>query len=73
MSHPDIDIHSSTWRAVAEAARAHIAEAQDQLELPGLDPVTTEKLRGEILAMRRILALPEPRRMPVVQTDTYGI
>lgn len=48
----------SQWKAIFTT---RIEEARDRLESPGLDAVTTEGLRGEIVALRSLLELGAPR------------
>lgn len=56
-----IDEHSETWRAVKAWAEAYLGRACTYLETPGADVVKTENARGQILALRALLRLPEPK------------
>lgn len=56
-----IDPHSPTWRLVKALAEKDIASSQSRLEASGCDIATTENLRGQIKALRNILALAEPQ------------
>lgn len=47
-----------TWRRVSDWAEAEINRARVKLEVVGLGPEDTNALRGEIRALKKLLALP---------------
>lgn len=54
-----IDTHSFTWAAVKHLADEEIDQASQILEAVGVDERTADTARGQIKAMRAILALAE--------------
>jgi hypothetical protein len=56
-----IDPNSGTWHAIKAHAETEIEDALRRLESPGLDAAQTEFVRGQIKALRKILALAQPR------------
>lgn len=59
-----VNEYSHDWRIVAAHCHARIAEAQQELETPGMPLEATEHLRGELKALRAVLALADPNRTP---------
>jgi hypothetical protein len=55
-----IERESLTWRALAKHIDTEIESARKRIEEPGRDPITTEFERGQIKALRKILALADP-------------
>ena len=56
-----IDTNSATWAAVKAHVDKAIEAARQQLEAAGLGPVETESIRGEIKALRGVLAMVTPQ------------
>lgn len=56
---PRIDQRSATWEAVVAWGQARLADARDQLESPTVPDARSHQLRGEIDAMKALLALPQ--------------
>lgn len=57
-----IDTASRTWRAVQDWATDRLAAARRRLEQRGLEGGDTEFERGQIDALRSLLAVPEPTK-----------
>jgi hypothetical protein len=57
-----IEPHSQTWVTVSEFAAKAIEDARLTLEQPGLDPQRSDYARGEIGALKAVLALAEPKQ-----------
>lgn len=55
-----IDLHSTTWRAVAAHCEQAIDAARSALE-QRLDAENTTFQRGRLAALREVLALSQPR------------
>lgn len=68
----EIDFHSSTWRAVKKFCEAEIAAARTRLEQVGLEQSKTDALRGEIGAMRAVLAQDQSNQ-PVIHQGPGNI
>lgn len=65
---------TAEWREWSDLFRARIEAARDELEMTGLDPVTTENLRGQIAALRGLLELGRPATAGTEATsDNYGL
>lgn len=64
------DFTSRVWRDVAEFARARIAELREHNDTPGLPEAQTEGVRGEIKALKALIASAEPPRA-VARRDIY--
>lgn len=64
-----LDPTSRDWRSIERWARDGIEKARDALESAGLDPTETERLRGQVLALRALLALAEPKNAPLSPVD----
>jgi hypothetical protein len=66
-----VDVHSGTWAAIRQAIRTRISDLHLQLERPQTEG-DTNLLRGQIMAMREILAFGEPAERPrFTQTELY--
>jgi hypothetical protein len=64
-----IDVHSHTWRAVEEWAKARIETCRGCLEeAKSVEDIS--RAQGEIRAYRNLLALAEPALI-VTQSDDY--
>jgi len=68
-----IDIHSLTWRTIESWVKKEIETARDQLEAPGRGQESTEDLRGQIHALRRVLALAKPKEVFPSEAPDYGL
>lgn len=68
-SNHSIDTTSRDWRMIERWARDGIESARDALESAGLDPTETERLRGQVQALRALLALAEPKNAPLSPVD----
>jgi hypothetical protein len=67
-----IDPHSATWLAVKLHAEKELNNARALLEIPSLDRDETQVQRGRIAALKKLLALAEPRRIiPIAETAAY--
>ena len=53
-----IETHSQTWRTVEENCRALIEVLRDDIERKGLRDTDSEFIRGQIYALREVLAMP---------------
>lgn len=60
-----IDKHSETWLAVKAAAEDTIERTQRKLEDAGYDLGATQFLRGQINALRAVIALANPPSIPI--------
>jgi hypothetical protein len=71
----EMDFNSPTWRALSEHLAREQAKLLDRLANPSVDFPTTQHLRGQIEALRRIAALSTPDEpLPVIQTGArFGI
>lgn len=56
-----IDPDSDTWRALAALARHRERSLLDQVVCPQLDGPQTQYVRGQLAALRWVLALPEAK------------
>lgn len=65
----EIDKLSSTWIAVEEYSKAEIERQRDRNESTAADAVKTAIMRGQIKALRGVLALPEKKRGLLVPQD----
>lgn len=65
----EIDKLSPTWIAVEEYLRAEIERQRDRNESATADAVKTALMRGQIKALRGVLALPEKKRGLLVPQD----
>jgi hypothetical protein len=67
-----LDPHSATWAAVRMHAEQELKIARALLESPSLDRDETQVQRGRIAALKKLLALAEPRRIiPIAETAAY--
>lgn len=60
---------SSDWRELTQAVHEEIETRRLELEQPN-DPISTDLLRGRILALRWVLTLADPPPSPSQQIDT---
>jgi hypothetical protein len=68
-----IDRNSATWREIAAWAESELGKASERIETAGVFPEETERLRGQILMLRTLLAMREPPEQRVVEpVDDYG-
>lgn len=67
-----VDTSSPVWRAVKNKAEEVQENARRQLETTGIDLAETENLRGRISAMKDILSLAEPERVPVIEEPFHA-
>ena len=65
----EIDKLSPTWIAVEEYLKAEIERQRDRNESATADAVKTALMRGQIRALRGVLALPEKKRGLLVPHD----
>lgn len=54
-----LEVHGSTWLGISRWAEYLLAEAQDELAIPGLPEGPTEAARARIALLKRLLALPQ--------------
>jgi hypothetical protein len=62
-----INIHSETWQAIASHVTGRIAKLARDLEAPGrerpdIEYANAQYARGQIKALREVLALGDPKR-----------
>ena len=62
-----INIHSETWQAIASHVGQRIAKLARDLEVPGrespdIEHANAQFTRGQIKALREVLALGDPKR-----------
>ncbi len=67
-----MDKNSETWREVSAYAETVLTAAATRLETFGVGPEETGSLRGQILAMRTLLAWAEPELRVVAESEDYG-
>lgn len=68
-----IDKQSETWREVAVWAEARLSKACERIETFNVLPEETERLRGQILELRQLLAMQdEPEQRVIQPTEGYG-
>ena len=68
-----IDKHSETWREVAAWAKGELTKASERIETAGVFLEETERLRGQILTLRQLLAMQdEPEQRVIETTEDYG-
>lgn len=53
------DFNSIAWKKLESLLQSRIESARRQLEVPGIDSVKTETIRGNIEELRYLLALPQ--------------
>ncbi len=69
-----IDPHSQTWIAVDAWARQRLADMGRALESPAMLPEHTAFTRGQIAAIRQLLAIAEPPQVtPQHSGPDYGL
>lgn len=66
-----IDTNSATWAAVEDACKAEIDACLTRLTRTGLPLPETEFERGNLSALRRILALAERRETYAYEPPRY--
>ncbi len=66
----DIDVHSITWRTIKAWAHHEIEKDHIENEIPGLETEETEGLRGGILKLRCLIALPDKTEI-IKQDDPH--
>lgn len=67
-----LDPHSATWQAVKVHAEQELVIARAMLESNGLDHDETQFQRGKIVALKKLLAMAEPRRIiPIAEPAAY--
>lgn len=74
-SSPRVEPHSDTWQAIVAHADARLKELRSELETPGTESDRADILRGEIAALKTLLALPQTQNKPTPdkpETETYG-
>ena len=62
---------STDWKGVKAWVLNEIKDARDRLEVPEIDVIQTSTLRGEILALRKLLMAAEPYVPPEIVTHNY--
>lgn len=65
----ELDINSSTWKAIAEWIDARVAMHQTNLAIFGTSMEETENIRGALEELRELRSQAEPRTIPVELTD----
>lgn len=68
-----IERQSLTWKAIEAHCREKLSAKGAELERSGIDLASTENIRGEISALRQILALAAPLKFEVPAQDNYGM
>ncbi|MFN8829165.1 MAG: hypothetical protein ACK5W0_04770 [Labrys sp. (in: a-proteobacteria)] len=64
-----IDRHSESWSDVRTWAEKKLTESVEQILMVGLLPEVTEHLRGQVVVLRALLALPD-QAMPPPSSQT---
>jgi hypothetical protein len=72
----NIDTNSRTWTTIEAYLKDRLAKCREKNDSSKLDPIETAKLRGEIAAVKDLLALPTrvaqvARDDPGYGTDTF--
>lgn len=67
-----IDINSTTWAAIKAHADKQIERALKQIEVTGLSQDETENLRGQIKALRGVLAMGVPAKQFTTTDPLYS-
>lgn len=52
-----VELHSHTWRFLAQHAEKQLATLREKNDSPSLDALRTAELRGRIAAWKELLAL----------------
>jgi hypothetical protein len=65
-----IDVNSRTWKELAAYLSQRLASCREKNDNGKLDPLATAMLRGEIAAVKDLLALPS--RVAQVERDDPG-
>lgn len=66
-----IDLHSPTWRFLAQHAEKQVATLRERNDSPSLDALRTAELRGRIAAWKELLALATPAPAHTADVGTY--
>lgn len=61
-----IDTHSDTWHVVRDWAKRELEVALQNLKNPATPHADTQVLRGGIKRLEELLALPEPKKKPLI-------
>jgi hypothetical protein len=67
-----IELHSPTWRAIEQHARAQLATLREKNDSPSLDALHTAELRGRIASLKDLLALGNPAPAEPADDGGYG-
>jgi hypothetical protein len=66
-----VDVHSLSWVAIRQEIHTRISDLHNQMERPQSQD-ETNLMRGQIMALREILAFGEPAERPrFTQTELY--
>ena len=66
-----VDLNSTTWEAVRTSIETAIGKAQTKLEQPlSIDETNIE--RGKIIALRDLLKLGAPNKLPTMTGEVSG-
>lgn len=68
-----IDLHSATWLRVKAEAEERIKGLREKLEAQNCDPRTADFIRGEISALRQVIAIPTAGTAPDVEEPAHYI
>lgn len=64
----NIDRHSETWAEIASYAKTQIENNRARLEQVGLPQSDADVLRGANMALRGLLKLVEPSKIPALSS-----
>lgn len=65
----NIDTRSRQWLEIAAWAEERLARHRQFIDSPHTDPARTQVLRGQIMELKALLALPNDQQADLIQID----